>query len=115
MRRLGRELDAVEHWAVGRDFGGEFEYGAMYVQKDIEAYRTYLHEPMHRKIDEIGLPLVDNMISQDLTDDTDPAIGDRIRDIYADRFTNDPVLVDLVEGLGSYEGSGVADSAAASA
>ncbi len=65
LRRLGRELDAVEHWAVGRDFGGEFEYGAMYALKDMEAYHTYLHAPLHRKIDEIGLPLVDNMISLD--------------------------------------------------
>lgn len=106
LRRLGRELGVVEHWAVGRDFGGEFQYGAMYALKDIEAYSTYMNAPLHRKIDEIGLPLVDNMISQDLTDDPDPAIGDKIAKVHADRFAGDSALVDLVEGLGSYKGSG---------
>jgi hypothetical protein len=115
MRRLGRELDVVEHWVVGRDFGAEFEYGAMYAFKDMDGYRTYLHAPLHRKIDQIGLPLVDNMISQDLTDDEDPAIGDNIRELHADRFANDADLTDLVAGLGSYEGSGTADETAAHA
>ncbi|WP_433158141.1 Dabb family protein [Kribbella sp. CA-247076] len=109
LRQLGRDLDVVEHWAVGRDFGGEFEYGAMYALKDIDAYHTYLHAPLHRKIDEVGLPLVDNMISQDLTDDEDPEIGAKIDALHADRFANDAALVDLVSGLGSYEGSGAAD------
>ncbi|WBB70067.1 Dabb family protein [Micromonospora sp. WMMD812] len=106
LRRLGRELDVVEQWAVGRDFGGEFEYGAMYALKDIDAYRAYMYAPLHRKIDEIGLPLVDNMVSLDLTDDEDPAIGDKIAQIHAERFAGDAALTSLVEGLGSYEGSG---------
>jgi len=28
LRRLGRELDGVQSSVVGRDFGGEFDYGA---------------------------------------------------------------------------------------
>jgi Stress responsive A/B Barrel Domain len=107
MRRLGRELDVVEHWAVGRDVGGEFQYGAMYALKDIEAYSTYMNAPLHRKIDEVGLPLVDNMISLDLTDDPDPQIHDKIAKVHADRFAGDSALVDLIDGLGSYQGSGV--------
>jgi Stress responsive A/B Barrel Domain len=110
LRRLGRELDVVEFWAVGRDFGGEFEYGAMYALKDTEAYATYMHAPLHRKIDEIGLPLVQSMISQDLSDTMDPAVGERIAAIHANRFANDPALRDLVEGIGSYEGSGTASA-----
>lgn len=115
LRKLGRELDVVEFWAVGRDFGGEFEYGAMYALKDTDAYATYMHAPLHRKIDEIGLPLVQNMISQDLSDTMDPAVGERIAAIHANRFANDAELRDLVEGLGSYEGSGVADTGATTA
>lgn len=106
MRQLGRELDVVESWVVGRDVGGEFEYGALYVLRDLDAYRTYLHAPLHRRIDEVGLPLVDNMVSMDLTDDEDPDIGDQIAQLHAERFAGDPELSDLIGGLGSYEGSG---------
>ncbi|MGW1887922.1 Dabb family protein [Streptomyces sp. NPDC001970] len=115
LRRLGRELDVVEQWAVGRDFGGEFEYGAMYALKDIDAYRTYMYAPLHRKIDEVGLPLVKNMVSLDLTDDQDPTIGDKIAKVHTDRYADHPEIADLVDNLGSYEGSGAPDSGAASA
>lgn len=110
LRRLGRELDVVESWAVGRDFGGQYQYGAMYALKDVAAYRTYLYAPLHRKVDEIGLPLVDDMVSFDLTDDEDPAIGDEIAKLHAERFAGDEALSDLIDGLGSYQGSGT-DSA----
>ncbi|MDA0637225.1 Dabb family protein [Nonomuraea sp. MCN248] len=63
LRRLGRELDVVEFWAVGHELGQDFDYGAMYALKDLAAYRAYLYAPLHREIDEIGLPLVDDMIS----------------------------------------------------
>ena len=46
----------------------------------------------------------------DITDDADPAIGDKIADIHHNRFENDPALVELVENLGSYEGSGVSNA-----
>jgi hypothetical protein len=90
LRKLGEELDVVEFWCVGRDFGGDFEYGAMYALKDIDAYRTYMYAPLHRKIDEIGLPLVANMISQDLTDDADPEIGAKIAEVHTSRFSDHP-------------------------
>jgi hypothetical protein len=110
LRRLGQELDVVKLWAVGRDFGGEFEYGAMYALEDTDAYATYMHAPLHRKIDEIGLPLVQNMISQDLSDSMDPAVGERIAEIHANRFANDAELRDLVGDLETYEGSGTASA-----
>ena len=99
-------MDVVESWAVGRGFGGELEYGAMYAPKDTDAYATYMHAPLRRKIDEVGLPLVQNMISQELGDSMDPAAGERIREIHANRFPNDAELRELVENLGSYEGGG---------
>ncbi|MFJ7078573.1 Dabb family protein [Streptomyces sp. NPDC098781] len=110
LRQLGRELDVVEQWAVGRDFGGEFEYGAVYLLKDIDAYRTYMYAPLHRKIDAVGLPLVKNMISQDLTDDEDPEIGAKIAKVHTDRFTDHPEIAELIEDIGSYEGSGAPSS-----
>jgi Stress responsive A/B Barrel Domain len=110
LRKQGREIPAVQFFIVGRDFGGEFDYGAIYVMKDIEGYMEYMMSPIHRKSDEIGLPLVDKFISMDITDDKDPAIGDKIAEIHRDRFANDPALVKLIESLGSYEGSGTGNS-----
>lgn len=52
------------------------------------------------------MPVVEKFISMDITDDEDPAIGDKIAEIHRNRFANDPALVELVENLGSYEGSG---------
>jgi hypothetical protein len=106
LRKQGREINAVQSFIVGRDFGGESDYGAMYVLKDIEGYREYMMSPIHRKSDEIGLPIVDKFISMDITDDKDPAIGDKIAEIHRNRFENDPALVALVQNLSSYEGSG---------
>lgn len=39
LRKQGQEIKAVQLFTVGRDFGGEFDYGAMYIMKDIEGYR----------------------------------------------------------------------------
>ena len=56
LRKQGREIKAVQLFCVGRDFGGEFDYGAIYVMKDIEGYMEYMMSPIHRKSDEIGCP-----------------------------------------------------------
>jgi Stress responsive A/B Barrel Domain len=114
LRTLGRELDVVESWVVGRDFGGEFEYGALYALPDIDAYRTYMYAPLHLETDAAGLPLVNNFVSQDLTDDPDPAIGDKIAQVHHDRFADHPEVLELVANLGSYTGSGVPDDVSAS-
>ena len=115
LRELGDKLDVVDFHLVGRDFGGEFEYGAVYALKDVDAYRVYMYDPLHRRIDEIGLPLVANMASFDITDDPDPEIGARIAQVHADRFRDHPELAGLVEDLGSYEGSGLSAEGAAPA
>jgi hypothetical protein len=78
----------------------------MYIMKDIEGYQEYMMSPIHRKSDEIGLPLVEKFVSMDITDDEDPAIGDKIQEIHRNRFKNDPALTGLVQNLSSYEGSG---------
>jgi Stress responsive A/B Barrel Domain len=109
LRRLGRELDVVQSWVVGRDFGGEFEYGAQYALPDIEAYETYMYAPLHLETDAAGLPIVDKFVSLDLTDDEDPEIGDKIADVHSRRYEDHPEVLELVEDLGSYTGSGVPD------
>jgi stress responsive alpha/beta barrel protein len=114
LRRLGRELDVVQSWVVGRDFGGKFEYGALYALPDIDAYRAYMYAPLHLETDAAGLPLVDDFVSQDLTDDEDPAIGDKIAEVHRNRFADHPEVLELVENLGSYTGSGVPDDVSGS-
>ena len=56
MNEVGREIKSVQLFCVGRDFEGEFDYGAIYIMKDIEGYLEYMMSPIHRKSDEIGLP-----------------------------------------------------------
>jgi Stress responsive A/B Barrel Domain len=114
LRKMGREIDVVESWSVGRDIGGEFEYGAVYALPDIDAYETYMNAPVHLETDAAGLPLVANFVSFDLTDDEDPEIGKKIADVHERRYRNRPEILGLVEDLDEYTGSGVpADSPAA--
>jgi hypothetical protein len=114
LRQLGRELDVIDHFCVGRDFGGNFDYGAMYALPDIEAYRTYMYAPLHLETDAAGLPLVHNFVSQDLTDDEDPEIGDKIAEVHSNRYADHPEILELVANLASYTGSGVPEESTAS-
>jgi hypothetical protein len=109
LHRIGEELDVVEFYCVGRDLGGEFEVGAMYALKDIDAYRTYMYAPIHEQTDNAGLPIIANQVSYDITDDPDPQLGEKIAQIHRDRFAERPELRRLVEGLGSYQGPGIED------
>lgn len=106
LHKMGREIGVVKQYCVGRDVGGEFEYGAMFALEDIEGYREYMLHPVHRVVDD-NLPLVDKMISQDLTDDPDPQIGEKIAEIHRSRFESDPELLEMIDALPSYSGSGV--------
>lgn len=105
LRKMGSEIPVVQNYCVGRDVGGNFDYGATFVVNNIDDYKTYMHSPIHRKVDDLGLPLVADMVSFDITDDQDPSINDQIKTIHKERFENDPALAKLVQGLKSYSGS----------
>lgn len=109
LHRIGKELEAVEFYCVGRDLGGEFEVGAMYALKDIDAYRTYMFAPIHQETDNAGLPIVASQVSYDLTDDPDPQLGEKMAQVHRDRFAERPELRRLVTSLGSYRGPGTED------
>jgi hypothetical protein len=105
LRNQGRVIPSVESFVVGRDFGGEYEWGATYAIKDIDGYWDYLIHPAHLHTDRIGLPLVDKFASFDITDDTDPEIGTKIADLHQRRYDEIPDVADLVSDLPEYLGS----------
>lgn len=106
MRNQGRVIPSVISFVVGRDVGGEYEWGATYAIKDLDGYWwEYLKHPAHRHTDEIGLPLCDKFVSFDVTDDEDPQIAERIAELHRRRFEEDPALAKLVSDLSSYSGS----------
>lgn len=109
LHKMGREISVVKQYCVGRDVGGEFEYGAMFALENIEGYREYMLHPVHRVVDD-SLPFVEKMISLDLTDDPDPQIGEKIAEIHRSRFEDDPELLEMITALPSYSGSGVPKS-----
>jgi Stress responsive A/B Barrel Domain len=114
LRTMGREIEVVESWCVGRDVGGDFEYGAIYALSDIEAYKVYMNHPVHLDTDAAGLPLVSNFVSLDITDDEDPEIADKIAEVHRTRYENRPDILELVGNLDSYTGAGVPDGSTAS-
>ncbi|KAJ3545898.1 hypothetical protein NM208_g2283 [Fusarium decemcellulare] len=106
LHKMGREIDSVRSYCVGKDVGGDYNMSASFSFDDMAGYAEYLHSPIHRKVDEIGLPLLDDMISFDITSDDDPGIADRITEMHRVRYAGDEELVKLVGSLKSYTGSG---------
>lgn len=104
--RIGPET-GVSGGVFGRDFGGEFDFGAVSILDDLEAYEKMLNHPAHLEVDRLGLPLVHRFHSIDITDDPDPAMGSRIADLHRRRFEAHPDLLELVESVEDYQGSGV--------
>ncbi|WP_409463134.1 Dabb family protein [Amycolatopsis sp. GA6-003] len=105
MTELFTAIPAIKARVVGRDFGGKYELGAVLVLEDIEGYAEYMNHPAHLELDRVGLPLVEEFMSSDITDDPDPEIGAKIADVHRTRFENVPDIADLISGLAEYTGS----------
>ena len=105
LRNQGRVIPAVKSFVVGRDFGGEYEWGAVFAIEDLAGYWEYLVHPAHRNTDQVGLPLVDKFMSFDITDDPDPEMGAKIAALHQRRFDSDAEITKLVSDLGEYTGS----------
>ncbi|MGV9414513.1 Dabb family protein [Nocardia sp. NPDC003693] len=105
LRNQGRVIPSVKSFVVGRDFGGEYEWGAVFVIEDLRGYWDYLIHPAHRNTDRVGLPLVDKFSSFDITDDPDPEMAAEIAALHQRRYDSDPELTKLVSDLGEYSGS----------
>ncbi|MFD8492905.1 Dabb family protein [Amycolatopsis sp. NPDC059657] len=87
LREQGRSIPAVVSFVVGRDYDSEYEWGAVFVLRDLAGYWEYLVHPAHLKTDRAGLPLVDKFMSFDITDDDDPELGARIAELHQRRYS----------------------------
>ncbi|MFD4407479.1 Dabb family protein [Nocardia sp. NPDC058499] len=105
MREHINAIPAITSRVVGPDIGGEFDYGAVSVLENLQAYEEYMNHPAHLEMDRVGLPLVDKFVSFDITDDPDPAVGDKIAEIHRRRFDGIPDIAELVSDLAEYTGS----------
>ena len=105
LRNQGRVIPSVKSFVVGRDFGGEYEWGAVFAIEDLEGYWEYLIHPAHRNTDRVGLPLVEKFASFDITDDPDPRMAEKIAELHQRRYDSDPELTQLVSDLDEYSGS----------
>ncbi|GAB4005739.1 hypothetical protein GCM10029992_54490 [Glycomyces albus] len=106
MHRTTDAMTPPVKWSlIGRDFGGEFEYGSVAVVEDLEAYERMMCHPAHLELDRIGLPLVEKFMSFDITDDPDPEVGEKIAGIHRRRFADEPDIARIVSDIGEYTGS----------
>ncbi|MFF1820771.1 Dabb family protein [Kribbella sp. NPDC058245] len=105
LRNQGRVIPAVKAFVVGRDYGGEYEWGATFVIEDLEGYWEYLVHPAHLNTDRVGLPLVDKFMSFDISDDPDPELGAKIEALHRRRYETMPDISRLVADLGEYVGT----------
>lgn len=101
MREQFDAIPAVKARVVGPDFGGKYELGAVLMIEDIEEYAEYMNHPAHLELDRVGLPLVQEFMSSDITDDPDPEIAE----VHRNRFENVPDIAELISGLAEYTGS----------
>ncbi|GAB2602050.1 stress responsive protein [Paractinoplanes abujensis] len=107
LRHQGREIAAVKHYLVGREIGGDFDWGATFVFDDLDGYWSYLMHPAHLRSDEIGLPLVEKFLTYDTTDDPDPEFGIKVAALHQRRYAELPALARLVRDLPEFTGSGL--------
>jgi len=83
---------AVKSWVVGRVLGGEWDYSAVYVVEDLDAYWAYLTHPAHVRQELEGIPLIEKFAAIDVTDSDDPQIGAKIAALQARHLRESPEL-----------------------
>ncbi|MDP9799440.1 hypothetical protein J2S43_007952 [Catenuloplanes nepalensis] len=108
LREQGRVIPEVRSFIVGRDYGSDFEFGAVFVIEDLAGYWAYLVHPAHGHTDRIGLPLAEQFDTYDVSDDEDPEFGPKIAELHRRRYQEDPELAALVAALPQFSGNGAA-------
>jgi len=95
LRQAGAANPAVRSWTVGREFGGEFEWGAVYVVDDLDGYWQYLTHPAHVRSELEGISFLEKFVAFDVTDSDDPEIGEKIARLQARHVEESPELAAL--------------------
>ncbi|GAB2626916.1 stress responsive protein [Paractinoplanes abujensis] len=108
-RETGRSVPSVRSWVVGRDLGGEFQYGATFVFDDLDGLFAFLTHPATLRTDLIGLELIENMQIFDISDDDDPELADKIADRHRRRNELSPEVSGLLADVPTYLGAGVGE------
>jgi hypothetical protein len=102
LRQSGAANPAVKSFVVGREFGGEFEYGAVYVVEDLAGYWQYLEHPAHVREEQTGMELIERFEVVDITDSDDPEIGDKIARLQVRHMEAHPDIAALVAEVPSF-------------
>ena len=91
-RQAGEANPPVRSYVVGPEFGGAFEYSAVYVVEDLDGYWAYLTHPTHVRQELEGIPLIEKFAAIDVTDSDDPQIGEKIAQLQARHLQESPEL-----------------------
>ena len=102
LRQSGMATPAVKSFVVGRELGGEFEYGAVYMVDDLEGYWQYLDSPVHVHEEVTGMELIERFEVVDITDSDDPEIGEEIARLQVRHMEAHPELAALVAKVPSF-------------
>ncbi|MFF5563991.1 Dabb family protein [Streptomyces sp. NPDC012623] len=105
LHEQGRTIPAVKSYFIGREYGGGFDWNALFVLEDLDAYWEYLIHPAHTRSERFALPLMEKFESYDITDDPDPEFGAKVAQLQQRHYAADPELVRLVAALPSHTGS----------
>ncbi|MBB4686784.1 Dabb family protein [Amycolatopsis jiangsuensis] len=111
LKEQGR-IPAVQSFVVGPEHGSEFDWGAIFVLADLDAYWEYLTHPAHKRSERAGVPLLEKFECYDVSDDPDPGLEARIAELQKRNYEADPELVTLMAGLASHTGSSAVTHAA---
>jgi hypothetical protein len=102
LRQSGAANPAVKSYVVGRELGGEFEYGAVYVFEDLDGYWAYLNHPAHMREELEGTPLLEKFAAIDVSDSDDPELGEKIAALQARNFQEHPDVAAVIAQAASF-------------
>jgi hypothetical protein len=98
LQRVG-QMESVSFAVIGQYAGpaaDEYTHSAAFALADIEAFRRYMHEPVHREADFIVHPHVTNFDVFDISDEDNPNLPSEIADIQRCRLAADRELTSLI-------------------
>ncbi|PTL79781.1 stress protein [Vitiosangium sp. GDMCC 1.1324] len=95
-------VDSVSFSVIGQDLGDPTEgYTHSYCVgiPDLAALDRYLSEPVHREGDFVFAPVVAKLTRVALSDDTDPALSEKLMAIHARKMAADPEWANLLRAV----------------